>query len=130
MRSNVLLIVLDTARADELEAPDAPPALAQLARRGLAVQGAHSTASWTLPSHASMFTGLLPRAVGLTHAPARTPGSCHGAMESQRDRLVAEVVRRAGYATAAASANLWVSPASGFDIGFDEFVSIGSGRQA
>ena len=126
--TNVLLLVLDTARRDALT-PSGAPAVADLARRGVAAPHAHSAACWTLPSHAAMFTGLLPRAAGLIRAPARTPHSCREVVLGQRDRLLPEVFRRAGYATSGISANLWIGEHSGFDTGFGEFHSVESGRQ-
>jgi arylsulfatase A-like enzyme len=126
--TNVLLILFDTARRDAL-GPSAAPAVADLARRGVEAPDVHSAACWTLPSHAAMFTGLLPRAAGLARAPARTPQSCRPVVQAHRDRLLPEVFRRAGYATAGVSANLWIGEHSGFDTGFDEFRSVESGRQ-
>jgi arylsulfatase A-like enzyme len=61
---NVLLIVLDTVRADRLSlygyGRDTTPNLARLARRGVVFEQARSAAPWTLPSHASLFTGRWP----------------------------------------------------------------------
>lgn len=132
--TNVLLIVLDTARRDAFEPFGAPagasPAVAQLAARGVVAEQAHSAACWTLPSHAAMFSGLLPRAAGLARAPARTPHSCQAVVEGHRDRWLPEVFRRAGHATAGVSANLWIGRTSGFDQGFDRFVAVDSGRQS
>ena len=132
--TNVLLLVLDTARSDALEPFGAPagasPAVAQLAARGVVGAQARSTACWTLPSHAAIFTGLLPRAAGLARAPARTPHSCRDVMEGHRDRLLPEVFRRTGYATAGVSANLWVGETSGFATGFERFRSVDSARQS
>ncbi|MCU1601841.1 MAG: arylsulfatase family protein, partial [Frankiales bacterium] len=72
-RPNVLLVVLDTARADATEpygaAPGTTPVLRDLAARGTAVRSAYAPSSWTLPSHASLFSGLMPRALGLGQAP-------------------------------------------------------------
>jgi arylsulfatase A-like enzyme len=127
--TNVVLIVFDSARRDALTRP-AAPAVADLARRGVEAPGAHSASCWTLPSHAAMFTGLLPRAAGLARAPARTPQSCRPVLEAHRSQLLPEVFRRAGYATAGVSANLWIGEHSGFDTGFDEFHSVESGRHA
>ncbi len=60
-RPNVLLIVLDTVRADRLSlhgyGRDTSPNLVNLAHRGVRFEHARATAPWTLPSHASMFTG-------------------------------------------------------------------------
>lgn len=62
---NVLLIVMDTVRADALGSYGAPPTatpnLDRLAQRGVLFKHASSTAPWTLPSTASLMTGRLPR---------------------------------------------------------------------
>jgi arylsulfatase A-like enzyme len=122
---NVLLVVLDAARRDALEPYGAPngstPAIAALARRGAALPNAYATSSWTLPSHASMFTGLLPRQLGLGQPPEGTPQSARPQLERVADRVLASVLARGGYATRAWSANLWASHHAGFDLGFDEF---------
>lgn len=61
---NVLLIVMDTVRADRLSLHgyerDTTPNLVRLSKRGIRFDKARSAAAWTLPSHASMFTGRLP----------------------------------------------------------------------
>src|SRR3954451_7057390 len=114
-RPNVLLVILDAARRDAFEpygaAAGSSPTFAQLAARGTALADVHSTACWTVPSHASLFTGLLPRAAGLGRVPS--PAAAKPVVEGQRERLLSDVMRRAGYHTAAASSNLWLSHASG-----------------
>lgn len=61
---NVLLLILDTVRASELSVYGydrrTSPVLEQLAARGMRFDRAIATAPWTLPSHASMFTGRYP----------------------------------------------------------------------
>jgi arylsulfatase A-like enzyme len=129
---NVLCVVLDTARADALEPYGAPPGstpvLAQLASSGKAAPSAYAAASWTLPSHASMFTGLLPRAtgIGLTEA---SPADAQSRMRALSGRVLPEVLRGAGYHTGGVTTNLWVSERTGFSVGFDDFVEINTGRQ-
>jgi arylsulfatase A-like enzyme len=58
---NVLLIVLDTVRAESLSLygyeRDTTPNLTRLSARGVRFDRAYSAAPWTAPSHASMFTG-------------------------------------------------------------------------
>ena len=124
MPRNVLLLVLDTARADALEpygaAPGSSPTVAQLARTG-AASAMYATACWTMPSHASMFTGEMPRTLGLGQAPGGSPDGVRPVLEANADRTLAEVLRRAGWETRAASTNLWVSPQAGFATGFEEF---------
>jgi arylsulfatase A-like enzyme len=134
MPPHVLCVVLDTARADAFEPYGAPagstPTVADLAARGRADPSAFAAASWTLPSHAAMFTGLMPRAAGLAQAPGGKPFGARPVLEGLRHRLVPEVLRRAGYHTAAVSSNLWITERSGFATGFDEFVLVETGRQA
>src|SRR5262249_26488436 len=61
---NVLFLVMGTVRADHLRlhrcGRDTPPNLTRLARRSVRFEHARAASSWTLPSHASMFTGRLP----------------------------------------------------------------------
>ena len=67
-RPNVLLVVLDTARADRFSfdgyARDTSPRLDSLAAEGILYLKAYTPAPWTLPAHASLFTGLYPSAHG------------------------------------------------------------------
>ncbi len=134
MLPNILLVVLDTARADAFEpygaVAGATPAIADLARRGRALGGVHAPACWTLPSHASMFTGLLPRATGILDLPEGSPLAGREVLAANRDRVLPHVLRAHGYETRALSTNLWVTIESGFGLGFDEFRYIGTGRQA
>jgi arylsulfatase A-like enzyme len=134
MRPNVVLVVLDAVRADALEpygaSPDASPAIADLADRGVALPRAYAAATWTLPSHAAMFSGLLPRAARMEGIPGAGPHAYRPRMEAMRNRLLPEVLRRAGYSTGAVSTNLWVTAEGGFDIGFDRFVNVDTARQA
>jgi len=119
---NLVLVVLDTARADSVEGWGAPtgatPNLAALARAGNSA-AAYSTCNWTTPSHASMFTGLLPRSMGIGSG---VPPAA--ALQQHRGRVLAEVLRSCGYDTAAVSANPYVSDWGGFGIGFDRFEQV------
>src|SRR5260221_10551478 len=132
MPPNILLVVFDTARADAFEpyggGVGASPTVAQLARRGSALPKAYAPANWTVPSHVSMLSGLLPRESGLAQAPEGA-ASCLPVMEALRDRLLPEVLRKAGYSTRAVSANAWISKATGFATGFDSFHEVRSTRR-
>ena len=61
---NLLIVCVDTLRADELGAygmsPSRTPALDALAQHSVVFERAHSAASWTLPSVASTFTSYFP----------------------------------------------------------------------
>lgn len=122
---NIVLVVLDTARADAFEpwgARDgASPTVAQLARAGAAHPATMAPVGWTLPSHAAMFTGLLPRDLGLHLVSDGDAAGYRAVLEANRDRTLAEVLRRSGWTTAAVSTNPVVHPASGFATGFEQF---------
>ncbi|HVV37386.1 MAG TPA: sulfatase-like hydrolase/transferase [Acidimicrobiales bacterium] len=133
---NVIFVVFDTARADAFEpygaAPGSTPTIADLARRGAAHPQAFANASWTVPSHASMLSGRLPRSAGFQH---RGDTKAAAYVEANR-RLVAEgqslpaVMRRAGYETIGVSGNTWISGHGGFDQGFDRFDVVTERRMA
>ncbi|MGH2727229.1 MAG: sulfatase-like hydrolase/transferase, partial [Actinomycetota bacterium] len=127
----LILVVFDTARADGFEPWGAPagstPVAADLARRGTAPSLAIAPSNWTLPSHASMFTGMLPGALGLTSgtkAGSKAGLNSAALLEAHSDRVLAEVLRRRGYTTAGVSANPWIHRVNGFATGFENFVSI------
>ncbi|MGH9028799.1 MAG: sulfatase-like hydrolase/transferase, partial [Acidimicrobiales bacterium] len=128
---NVLLVVMDTARADAFEPYTAPagssPAVADLASRGRAFRHVYSTANWTVPSHASMLSALQPGAVGLGQVPGG-PLQCRPVLSSLRPRLLPEVLRKSGYAASGVSTNLWVTDKTGFDTGFDRFEVVTADR--
>lgn len=128
MPPNVLLLVLDTARADAFEpygaVAGASPTIGQLARRGAAQPTVIAPCNWTMPSHASLFTGLLPRTLGLAQAPGGKPANCRPLVEAQRHRFLPEVLRAHGYATRGISTNLWISSQTGFATGFDDFTEL------
>jgi arylsulfatase A-like enzyme len=97
---NVLLIVLDTVRAQSLSlynyARPTTPQLEQLATTGVTFERALSTAPWTLPAHASMFTGRFPHELSadwLMPLEVTSP-------------TLAEVFNEHGYVTAGFVANL------------------------
>lgn len=115
-RPNVVVIVLDTARPDYLSAYGHPrptsPYLEEFAQAGTRFDRAYSTSSWTLPSHASLFTGTLPEIHGANQANAHVEPSLP---------VLAEELQKAGYDTAAFSNNVWISKRSGLDRGFATF---------
>jgi arylsulfatase A-like enzyme len=114
-RPNILLVVMDTARARNAlpsANPETMPRLAELASDGVEFTSAISTAPWTLPSHASLFTGEYTSDHG-TNAGNRRFVPDHDPLP--------QLLRDAGYETVAFSNNSWVSPEFGFDRGFDQF---------
>ena len=131
-RPNLLLIVLDTARADAFEPwgapPGASPTVAQLSVAGHTGRSVIAPACWTVPSHAAMFSGLLPRSMGLGRR-GHTPEGYGATIRSHADRLLPTVLAANGYDTHAVSANLWISEQSGFDTGFSSFTNVRTTRR-
>ena len=110
---SILLVTLDTTRADSLESEEVSPvgpAFAGLAARGLHFTQAYATAPQTLPSHASMLTGLYPAGHGVHENGRRYDG---------RVPLVAERLREAGYATAAFVSGFPLDRQFGLERGFE-----------
>ncbi|HEV3163541.1 MAG TPA: sulfatase [Isosphaeraceae bacterium] len=113
---NVLLVVLDTVRADCLSAygynRETSPTLARLARRGIRFEHAQATAPWTTPSHASMFTGRWAHDLS---AGWKTP------LDGTHPTL-AEFLSTRGYATAGFVANTYYcSYETGLNRGFAHY---------
>lgn len=109
---NVLLLILDTVRASSLGlyggSPWAGPELEELAPRGVLFDNAIAPAPWTLPSHASMFTGHWPHTLGVDWSPL-----------GPEEPTLAERLTAEGYATAGFVGNtLYASRTSGLDRGF------------
>jgi len=111
---NVLFVVWDTVRADHLSlyGYDKPttPRLEAWARDARVFSDALSTANSTVPSHASLFTGLLPSEHG-SHAG-------HQYLDDERTTL-AEIFQQAGYRTYLWAANPHISDTENFTQGFD-----------
>jgi len=115
-RRNVILITIDNVRADHFSFygydTHTAPNLEKLAEESLVFDNAISQSSWTLPAHASIFSGVYPYQ--------------HGAQQFQtpmnhNNVLLSEVLHSNGYATAAIVSHLYVRPMYGFGWGFDSF---------
>jgi arylsulfatase A-like enzyme len=121
--ANVVMVVIDTLRADRLsawgyQALGAPadgatsPWIDSLAQQGWRFEQAYAQAPWTRPSVASYLTGLFPQSHGVS---------------TQFDRLhpqvptLASLLHDAGYRTVGFSANPQVSPTFGLTRGFERF---------
>lgn len=117
---NVLMIGVDTLRADRLSAlgyeRETTPNLTALADEGIRFLQARSQAPWTLPSFATALSSLYP--------------SSHGAGRGGHDEwepidpttlALAEVLARNGWETAGIVANGLISPRYGLDQGFESY---------
>jgi arylsulfatase A-like enzyme len=117
-RPNLVLVVVDTLRADHLSLYGYPRETsarldAWASSRGVVFERAVAPAPWTLPSHVSLFSGLDAHRHGVNHnlpAPASLT-------------MMAELLRNAGYATLAVTGGGFVHPQYGFSQGFDSYWS-------
>ncbi len=119
---NVLLVSIDTLRADRLGAyghtqPTSPVVDARLAAQGVTFEQVLSQSPKTTPSHMTMFTSLYPCMHGIT---MWDEGGV-GAVLNPRVRTLAEVLRNAGWKTAAFTAGGPMHSSRGFDRGFDVY---------
>ena len=116
-RPDVLVVTLDTTRADRLGAyggdPAVSPTLDRLARGGVRFDRAYSHAPTTLPSHASLFTGLTPARHGVHE----------NAVFTLRDAVptLAERFAQAGYRTGAFVSAIVLDRRYGLARGFDVY---------
>jgi len=115
-RPNVLLVSIDSLRADHLGsygyARDTTPTIDRLAREGVLFETALSSASWTVPAHMTMLTGLPPEVHGVT--------TTQQSLSADAVTL-AEVLQAAGYDTAAFVSGPTVMAHYGFGQGFSLF---------
>jgi len=115
-RPNVLLVSVDTLRPDHLGCygyeRDTSPVIDRLAAEGARFETVVSSTSWTLPAHVTLFTALPPEAHGVQFDPR--------ALEEEA-LCLAEVLKDAGYATAAVVGGPFLRSMYGIDQGFDVY---------
>lgn len=136
---NLILITLDTTRADHLSLYGYPrptsPWLDQFAQKATVFDHLVSCSSYTLPTHASLFTGLFPQTHGadVSSDPSAPSLEKLGLLDdkapvqplSREAATLAEVARKGGMVTGAISANsAYLSPYFQLDQGFDTYVNV------
>jgi arylsulfatase A-like enzyme len=129
-RPDVVLVSIDTLRADHLGAygrsPTITPEMDRIAREGVVFTRGLASSPWTTPSVASMLTGLptirhgagRPLSAGLTFRRSPLDG---------RFTTLAERFAAVGYRTRGVVANGFLHPESGMAQGFDEFATPAGG---
>ncbi|MEM7247225.1 MAG: sulfatase [Acidobacteriota bacterium] len=135
-KANVLIAVLDTTRADRLSCygyeRKTSPHLDELAKESLLFERCMATSNWTLPSHASILTGLYPRSHGARCATkdkqqVKNAFQPVTSMKLTVDSLP-ELLEEQGYRTGAILANgWWLRKVFGLDQGIQDY-RIKSGR--
>ncbi len=116
---HIVVLLIDTLRAERLKAFNKPsrvktPALDALAERGVVFEHAISPENWTKPAVASLLTGLWP----MTHQTKED-----GSKLPDKAELVSEIFQSSGYATASFIANGFVSEKFGFNQGWGKHVN-------
>ena len=117
-KRNVLLISLDTLRADHLGCYGYPrpvsPRIDRFAKDSVVFGHAYSHAPWTTPAHGALLTSLYPSILGLKRFP--DPGRIADPVET-----LAEYFRDQGYRTHAVTEGGMVHADFGFDQGFEKY---------
>jgi len=130
---NIVLIVIDTLRADHLQtygyARDTAPFLEEISSRGVVFEKVFSTSSWIAPATASLFTALYPSQHGVItgHNATRKLRKkfSHIVLNRIPDQLetLPELLGKAGYSTFGISDNFKVFRKMGFGDGFERLDS-------
>ena len=125
VRQNVLVLLLDTLRADHLGYDGyeraTSPNLDAFSKECLRFPRAFTATPWTPPAVATIFTGLYTTSHGMLPADQEPQ---EGALSKRLDEsalTLAEILKGAGYRTAAVSSNPWITPEFGYGQGFDSF---------
>ena len=125
-RGPILWITIDALRADVIGAfggdPALTPNLDALAAEADWAEPAVAASSWTVPSMASLFTGLQPFRHGNWHS-GRT-------VLSAEHQTLPEALQALGFETAAFRSNTWLRQRSGYAQGFDQFSNLARGGRA
>jgi len=117
--ANILLIVLDTARSDRFSCygyrRDTTPFLSSFCENAHMYREAISPAPWTMPAHASIFTGFYPAIHGTTWKNLSLNEGFH---------TLSEFLAGKGYTTVGLSNNPWLNMKNGMVQGFETFVEM------
>jgi arylsulfatase A-like enzyme len=114
-RPDLILISIDCLRADHVgvygHTRPTTPNIDALAGDAAVFENTVSVSSWTLPTHMSMLTGLMPTEHGLTRSRKRGPDVPY----------LPEILSRDGYETIGVVSGLYLSPTFGYEQGFDVY---------
>lgn len=133
----IVLITLDTTRADHLScygcARPTSPCIDRFAAQALIYENAVSPATWTLPAHASLFTGKFVSSHGVALSrdgfldlviPSPEPGPpAHWRARplAENETTLAALLTQAGYSTSAVVACPWMKSVFGMSRGFEQY---------
>ena len=128
---NFVLLCFDTVRADSFARHDrtgSPDALSSWSRRAVVYDDARAAAPWTLPSLASVMSGLYPahHNAGRFLDPVADLGSRIPSRLPRRMPVLGQAASRAGFQTAAFISNGWVDVGTGVVRGFQTVANVPS----
>jgi hypothetical protein len=108
----IILLSMDTVRADAVDSAELAPNLAAVAEQGVRFEAFYAASNYTIPSHMSIFTGLDPAEHGVTLAHARLSPSVP---------TLAELLGEAGYRTRGFHEGGFIEARFGFARGFEVY---------
>jgi len=118
-KPNILLIVVDTLRADRLgsygNGRGLTPFLDRLAAGAAVFRNTYAASSWTRPSVASLLTSRYPSQHGVVNMTAKL---------GEQELTIAEVLAQVGYRTGAFVTNVVLAPQGGYSQGFQSFFDL------
>lgn len=123
-RPSVILITVDTLRADYVSGYglDITPRIKELSTDAVLFEKCFSPSPWTIPSHATLFTSLVPSSHGSTWIDQEESSEAIFRPLGEDIKTLAEVLKENGYITAAFIANgILFSTSSGMNQGFDDY---------
>jgi len=125
----IVLIVIDTLRADHVGAYGCPrpttPNIDAFAATAIRFDRAFAASSWTVPSMASLFTGVYPARHGIEHAATDGIAITDQQVLNPQFTTLAAALKEAGYATFGYSGNYHMNPRFGMALGFDYYKADG-----
>lgn len=121
-KTNMIVILVDTMREDYLSLYDSKyqtPVMDFIASQGVTFSRAYSPSSWTVPSIASLFTGMYPEKHGLIDGIALSGQVSQQQQMPQSYVTLAEQFKNAGYTTFAVTTNSHLDKIYHYNSGFD-----------
>jgi arylsulfatase A-like enzyme len=121
---NIIIILLDTLRKDALGVYGTNTQTSNIdafPEDAIVYGNCIAPSPWTVPSHASIFTGKYPSEHGVHETEDKKVPQLMQAMNYVKEETLPMFLRKSGYNTFGVSTNPSISPNSGFDLGFNVF---------
>jgi len=129
MKPNVIILICDTMRKSIMDMYGGParlPNINALAKDSMVYDDCIAPETWTFPSHASMFTGMYASEHGIHETKTEKMSELIEANSKLKARRLPEQMQSKGYSTLCLSNNFMLSRVTGFDYGFDNFLTLDS----